>query len=95
MKAGSQGQQDQQLFNQVRNIKTRYEDELLAKPNVVGIGVGMKVKEDQQTQEMALIVMVTQKVPASELAPEDRIPREVEGIPVDVKEVGEFEAYLE
>jgi hypothetical protein len=95
VKSDSQGHQDQRLFNQVRSIKSRYEGELLGKPNVVGIGVGMKIKEEQGTQEMALIVMVSRKVPASELAPEDRIPSEVEGVPVDVREVGEFEAYLE
>jgi hypothetical protein len=83
------------MLNQVRRVKEHYESELLAKPNVVGLGVGMKIKEEQGTQEMALIVMVSRKVPASQLAPEDRIPNEVDGIPIDVREVGEFEAYLE
>jgi hypothetical protein len=36
--------------------------------------------------------MVDQKVPASELAPEDLIPRELDGIPVDVQEMGVFYA---
>jgi hypothetical protein len=81
-------------FDQVRQIKARHEQVLLAKPNVVGVGIGMKFIEERQAQEVALIVMVTRKVPATELAPEDRLPSAVEGVPIDVKEVGEFEAYL-
>lgn len=81
-------------FDQIREIKARHEQGLLAKPNVVGVGIGMKYIEEQQAQEVALIVMVTRKVPATELAPEDRLPSAIEGVPVDVKEVGEFEAYM-
>jgi hypothetical protein len=36
--------------------------------------------------------MVEQKVPLDQLAPEDRIPSELDGVPVDVQETGTFEA---
>jgi len=34
--------------------------------------------------------MVRHKVPTELLSPEDMIPAEIEGIPVDVKEVGDI-----
>jgi hypothetical protein len=39
-----------------------------------------------------LVVMVRQKLPRSQLAPDDIIPREIEDVPVDVQEVGEIKA---
>jgi hypothetical protein len=41
---------------------------------------------------MALIVLVRQKVPISQLDPEDIIPRILDGVPVDVQEVGNVKA---
>lgn len=76
----------------VAEVKRAYQDELLAKANVVGLGIGQRQKAGQETGEPALVVMVTQKVPVSQLAPEDVIPRQIEGVPVDVQEVGEIRA---
>jgi hypothetical protein len=42
---------------------------------------------------LALVVMVTHKVPQSALSPEDQIPSSLEGIPIDVQEVGEISAH--
>jgi hypothetical protein len=77
----------------IMEIKRAYEDQLLAKPNVVGVGVGFKERGNQKTSEMALVVMVTLKLPPDQLAPGDRIPPSIEGVPVDVQEVGEITAY--
>jgi len=41
---------------------------------------------------LALVVMVTKKIPQRLLAPEDIIPISIEGIPIDVQEVGEISA---
>jgi hypothetical protein len=41
---------------------------------------------------MALIVSVLRKLPTSEVSANDIIPTEIEGVPVDVKEVGEIRA---
>jgi hypothetical protein len=37
--------------------------------------------------------MVTQKLPPDQLAPSEMIPPSIEGVPVDVQEVGEITAY--
>jgi len=73
----------------VKEIKARYEQELLSKPNVVGLGIGYREVRGQMTDQVGLIVMVRRKVPRAQLAPHEVIPAEIEGIPVDVREVGE------
>jgi hypothetical protein len=71
-------------------LKTQVEEELLQKPNVVGIGVGLRQKDGVYTDEVCLVVLVNTKVPAIELKPHDRIPNAIEGVPIDVLEVGEL-----
>jgi hypothetical protein len=80
-------------IERVRAIKSRHEQELLQRPNVVGVGIGFKYVNGQPTGEVVLIVNVTEKKPLAELAAEDVIPAELEGIPVDVQEVGEVRAF--
>jgi hypothetical protein len=73
-------------------VKKAYEKDLMAKPNVVGVGVGYRTLAGKPTDTIALVVMVEQKLPLSHLDPEDRIPNYIEGIPVDVQEVGKISA---
>ena len=40
-----------------------------------------------------IVVSVTSKVPASQLSPRDVIPRELDGVPVDVQVVGKLRAF--
>jgi len=77
---------------QILNVKRIHEEELLAKPNVVGVGIGFRHWEGLPTESLALVVMVTKKIPQRLLAPEDIIPISIEGIPIDVQEVGEISA---
>ena len=74
-------------------VKRAHEKALLAKANVVGVGVGYRLAQGQRTETIALVVMVRRKVPASRLRPEDVIPPELEGVPVDVQQVGEISAH--
>jgi hypothetical protein len=73
-------------------VKEAYTAELMAKPNVVGVGLGLHRAEGQRTEQVGLVVMVSEKVPEALLALEDRIPAEIEGVPVDVRVVGEIKA---
>lgn len=77
----------------VMEVKRAHEGELLAKANVVGVGVGYRQRGNQSTPEIALVVMVTQKLPPDRLAPDDLVPSFIDGVPVDVQEVGEITAY--
>ncbi len=73
-------------------VQERYADELLRKPNVVGVGVGFATQAGRSTGEIGLIVMVDHKLPAAQLAPEEIIPSELDGVRVDVQETGVFSA---
>jgi hypothetical protein len=73
-------------------VKRAYQAELMSKANVVGVGVGFLTRRGQPTDEIALVVMVSQKLPREQLAPEDILPRQIDGVRVDVQEVGEITA---
>ena len=72
----------------IQEIKARYEDELLAKANVIGVGVGLRRKGDVTTEEPVLVVLVSHKVPKAQLAEADFVPDRIEDVPVDVQEIG-------
>lgn len=73
-------------------VKQIHEADLLAKANVLGVGVGMRRQGGEPTDEVAVVVLVSRKIPAAQLAPSDVIPQQIEGVPVDVLEVGEIRA---
>jgi hypothetical protein len=77
----------------IRLVRRTYEDELMSKANVVGVGLGYRQRGGERTDELALVVMVKKKVPEAMLAPGDIIPTTLEGVPVDVQEVGEIRAF--
>jgi hypothetical protein len=80
------------VFQRAAEIKERYEMDLLSKENVVGVGVGIRKREGVYTGEVALIVMVRRKLPRAEVPVDDMLPVEIEGVPVDVQEVGAIDA---
>jgi hypothetical protein len=77
---------------QAQVVKEAHESELLSKPNVVGVGVGRVKKGGVPTGQTGLVVLVRQKQPLQQLAPQEAIPSEIDGVPVDVEEVGEIRA---
>lgn len=79
-------------YEKARQVRQSYRDMLLSKPHVIGLGIGYRKVGGQMTDEVALIVMVDKKLPDSQLKPGDQIPRELDGIPVDVQEVGQVRA---
>jgi hypothetical protein len=79
-------------YRRAEQIKHQYQAELMAKANVIGVGVGLRSRAGEFTEEVALIVMVRSKVARADLHSEDLIPREIEGVPVDVQEMGHLQA---
>jgi hypothetical protein len=73
-------------------VRARHEAELMRYPNVVGVADGIASRRGESTGEQCIVVYVSTKVPASELAAEAMLPREVDGVRVDVVEVGRIEA---
>lgn len=66
-----------------------HREDLLSRANVVAVGVGFVERGGHLTDEVALIVKVTRKVPRERLAREELLPQELDGVPVDVQEVGD------
>jgi len=83
----------QQTIMQVKAVKQKYEAALLEKKNVVGVGVGFETKQGRVTDQIAIVVNVTQKVPKTALNAEDIIPQTLDDVPVDVVEVGTIRAW--
>jgi len=75
-------------YQHVRTVKERYEQELLAKANVVGVGIGLR-STVTRSEAISLIVNVTHKTPLKALRSADRIPDELEGVPVKVEAIGQ------
>lgn len=81
-----------ELTRRAVRVRQQHEPALMAKANVLGVGVGLRQRSGASQTEVAVVVLVRHKVPIAQLAPQDRIPPEIEGVPVDVQEVGEVRA---
>ena len=82
---------DAQL-SQAKVVKQKYESSILQKRNVVGIGIGFRQKDGRYTDEVAIIIQVEQKIPSPHLTPNDLLPLMLDGVPVDVVEIGIIQA---
>jgi hypothetical protein len=80
------------LTRRAVRVKQAHEQALMAKANVLGVGVGIRERAGARGEQVAVVVLVRRKVPVSQLAPQDRIPAEIDGVPVDVQEVGQVRA---
>lgn len=82
----------QEAVARAQAAKAKYEKELMRKRNVVGVGVGFQERAGQSTSQVCIVVSVREKLPLDQLAPQDVIPTELDGVPVDVKATGMFRA---
>jgi hypothetical protein len=82
----------QEAIARAQSVKARHERELMRKRNVVGVGVGFRERGGQITGEVCIVVSVSAKLSPDKLTPQDVIPAELDGVPVDVKATGAFRA---
>jgi hypothetical protein len=73
-------------------IRAKHEARLLAYPNVVGLTEGTRMRRGKLTNEPVITVLVTRKVPRKSLTKASLLPSHIDGIPIDVVEVGPIEA---
>ncbi|KEI00773.1 hypothetical protein IRP63_04680 [Clostridium botulinum] len=71
---------DEQILH-IARCQYRY---FFNKANVIGIGLGYKVKEKVYTSNKCIVVFVTKKLPSNEIPPQDLIPPYYNGILTDV-----------
>jgi hypothetical protein len=62
--------------------------------NLVGVGIGEQISAGKHTGVMAVKFLVRIKYPDNQIADSDRLPREVNGHPVDVEQVGTFRRFM-
>ncbi len=77
---------------EIKQVKEASKANLLTMENVVGVGVGFQKKAGKVTGEYAIVVMVSRKLPLPALAPNAILPKNVDGVIIDVIEVGELRA---
>ncbi|HUH06225.1 MAG TPA: hypothetical protein VML96_00325, partial [Egibacteraceae bacterium] len=73
-----------QLERQAREVFDEVDRELRQIPGVVEVGIGLKRRGGELTDVVAFRVYVEEKLPISELPPEQVIPAEIRGFPTDV-----------
>ena len=61
--------------------------------NVVGVGIGRKLVRSQPSDDVAVRIYVRNKVHPLFLSPGESIPAEIEGVPTDVVETGDFSVW--
>ncbi len=81
---------DEEKIEKIAAVQDKYNPKLLAYPNVVGTGIGWRQCQDKTTDELCLVVMVKEKLPPENLPPGGLLPRELEGVGIDVIETGAF-----
>jgi hypothetical protein len=76
-------------MNDVYQAQRVFQNSLLAKPNVVGVGVGLK----NQSGEPSVVILVQQKLPIAALSAAEVVPKQLDGVRTDVLEIGYPRAY--
>src|SRR5215831_13115874 len=71
-------------FSAIRDCIDRHSARLLKYPNVLEIRPGFKFTNGWITDQPAIVVVVAQKVPDARLSKNARLPKQIDGIPLDV-----------
>jgi len=80
-------------FTNLKIQKEKYEKQIFKKANVLGIGIGFKIKNNKELKKKCIVVLVKKKVPIEKLNKKDIIPKKFkEGAVTDVIETGEIKA---
>ncbi len=77
-----------QTERKIRLVQHQYQEALLRKSNVVGLGIGEKKVEGNPTGRLALVIFVEKKVPMAVLSTTDQVEKFIEGVETDVVEIG-------
>ncbi len=78
--------------NHIQRVKELYKEEVMARPNVVGVGIGFRQTDGEITDEIVVVTLVRRKVAEEGLARDQLVPAELNGVRTDVVEVGELRA---
>ena len=74
--------------HRLRFSKAKYEDDLLLRSGVTSVGIGFRQKKQEYTEEVVIVITVKAKYSQIDIADADLLPASLDGVPVDVQEVG-------
>lgn len=77
----------------VFDIRQKVAPLMLLRRNVVGVGVGYKIRGQEITDEPSVMISVTQKMDPQSLGPDDLVPSHLDGVSTDVIETGLIRAH--
>lgn len=82
-------------LERIKRIQRHNQDRLFAYPNVVGVGIGLRKRNGQLSDDVCIVVFVRQKLGLDLLQPDQVIPSELMGsggdlIGTDIQESGLF-----
>ena len=80
-------------MEKAREVKKRHEAELMKKSGVVGVAIGYKYIDGEKTDQLCIVCYVAKKSAEANLKTEDIIPKEIDGVPIDVVESGKIRAF--
>lgn len=75
----------------IAEVRARHEAELMRYPNVIGVSEGIRIKRGDPTGEPCIVVYVQRKISRHKLVKDDIIPSQLDGVLVDIVEVGKVE----
>lgn len=84
---------DDETRQRLTDVQAKYSDLLMAKANVIGVGIGYARINDELTDIPAIVALVHHKLPLTALAAEDVIPPTLDDMRVDVQETGAINAF--
>lgn len=79
-------------MQRVNLLIEKYREWLMSKPHVIGVGAGYATRGGVRGSDLSIVVLVDSKLPEAQIAPDDRVPAELEGVRVDVQATGGFTA---
>jgi len=82
MNQAIQPDESQAPYQKVLQVKRAYETGLMSKPNVIGVGVG-------KTGDDFVLVVLVKKMATRILRPAESIPDEIEGVKVEIRQIGQ------
>lgn len=75
-------------MDNMRSVLAAHKKGLLQLKNVVAVGLGYKTSAGRTLSTPSIVVFVSEKVPADQLAPQDLVPTEIGGVLTDVVAAG-------
>lgn len=75
-------------YTQLAESQSKHQNSLLGLNNVIGVGIGHKIKDGKEKDQKVISVFVEHKVPAKLLDGDQRVPAKLDDAPVDVVAVG-------